>query len=58
LTPGYFATLMLTQAKMKGVLQILSLKKKRDLVYSTKLSDGFFEIKVMMVQEAAKQVER
>jgi hypothetical protein len=49
---------MLTQAKMKGVLQILSLKKKRDLVYSTKLSDGFFEIKVMMVQEAAKQVER
>jgi len=56
LTPGYFNTLMNAKTKQKGVLQILSLKKKKDLAYSTRLSDGFFEAKVMVVHEAAKQL--
>ncbi len=48
---------MITEAKKYAVLQLLSFKKKRELVYSTKLNDGFFEVKVMMVQEAAKQID-
>ena len=49
---------MITEAKRKGIFQILSHKKKRDLVYSTKISDGFFSVKAMMIQEAAKQIEK
>jgi hypothetical protein len=58
LTPNLFPTLMIAEAKKKGTFQLLSAKKKRDLVYSTKVSDGFFEAKVMMVQTAAKQIEQ
>lgn len=53
----FFAALMITEAKKYAVLQLLSFKKKRELVYSTRLNDGFFEVKVMVVQEAAKQLD-
>ena len=42
LTSNFFADLMITEAKKKGILQIISFKRKRDLVFSTKISDGFF----------------
>lgn len=56
LTLNYFSQLMASEAKKKGVFQLLSFKRKRDRLYSTKISDGFFEVKVMMVQDAAKQL--
>ena len=49
---------MINESKKKGTFQMLTFKKKRDLVYSTKLNDGYFEVKVMMVQEAARQIEK
>ena len=58
LTASYFATLMITEAKKKGVFQMVGFRRKRDLDFSTKISDGYFEVKVMMVQEAARQLER
>jgi hypothetical protein len=57
LTENFFNALMIAESKKKGVFQLLSFKKKKDLVFSTKISDGFFEVKVMMVQEAARQLE-
>ena len=50
LTDAFFSTLMTSDTKKKGVFQILSYKRKRELVYSTKIGDGFYETKVMVVQ--------
>lgn len=58
LTLSFFSGLMISEAKKKGVFQLLNVKRKREMVYSTKISDGFFEVKVMMVQDAARQLER
>lgn len=58
LTPNFLSLLMITENKKKGIFQLLSFKKKKDAVYSTKISDGFFETKLMMVQEAAKQLSQ
>lgn len=47
---------MTSETKHNGVFQILSFTRKRDKVFSTKLSDGFFSLKVMMVNDAANQL--
>jgi hypothetical protein len=49
---------MAAEIKRKGVFQIMSFTRKREKVYSTKLSDGFFVIKAMIVSEAANQIEK
>jgi hypothetical protein len=48
---------MTTESKRTGIFQILSFTRKRERVYSTKLNDGFFTLKVMIVNEAADQLE-
>lgn len=49
---------MATESKRSGTFQILSFTRKRERVYSTKLNDGFFILKVMVVNEAADQIEK
>lgn len=57
LTLNLFTILMNAETKRKGIFQLLSFNRKRDRVYSTKLNDGFFILKAMMVNEAADQIE-
>ena len=57
LTDAFLTTLMTSETKKKGIFQILSFKRKRDLVYSTQISDGFHKTKSMVTNEAAKQIE-
>lgn len=47
---------MAAEIKRKAVFQIISFTRKREQVYSTKLSDGFFVVKAMIVSQAASQI--
>jgi hypothetical protein len=49
---------MAAEIKRKGVFQIINFTRKREKVYSTKISDGFFVIKTMIVSDAADQIEK
>jgi len=57
LTPDFFINLMITETKRKATLQLLEFHKKKELTYSTKITDGFFIVKVMMIHKAAEQLE-
>jgi hypothetical protein len=48
---------MITETKRKATLQLLEFHKKKELTYSTKLSDGYFIVKVMLIHKAAEQLD-
>ena len=58
LTLDLFASLMVSESRRKAIFQILSFTKKRERTYSTRISDGYFNVKVMMIHEAADQIDQ
>lgn len=58
LTDNFFITFMITETKRRATLQILEFHKKKELTYSTKISDGYFIVKVMLIHKAAEQLEQ
>ncbi len=45
------------EIKKKSVFQIVEFHKKREGLYSTRISDGYFRLKVLFMKSAAKQLD-